>query len=289
MLEKDKLERKLNSERELLKSLVFETLIQDLELVLKNFDTNSKGLAFISVNTGLTTKTLRRILNKEHEPSPQTLIKLYQFFTGEKNLKTFLKVIPNPIRERIKKSSYENLFLDEILSTGDLNLEEEFLRCSVVRKIYAFVETGPIAKEFIGFKFGENGLKTAKKMEKSGLLIEKQGQFVKGNSKPILFGEMAYEQSLTMLTNYFDKTKLSLAGENQVTICLASLSPDGFNEWLKIELKAYKEKQEIANNKKYQGHLRAWTTSQTDIMSKQRIYSDNQNEEIVQWNQLFYS
>lgn len=263
-------------------SLILDIVINDLKSVLLNYDSETKGLAFISINTGLSSKTLKRIIKRKNNPSPQTLVKLYQFFTGAKDLRSFNKLTPPLIVERLKNSQVSELFADEILNSGDFTVEEEFLKCSVTRKIYAFAETGTISKEFIGFKYGEDGLKTAVNMVKLGLLKEKNGYYEKGTSKPILYGEMAFEQSITMISNFFDKSKLPLRGENQVTVHLSNLNCNGFNEWLKIDLAAYHQKVKIANNPKFQGKIKSWTTSHTDTMIRERIYQDNTEEGVKQ-------
>ena len=262
-------------------ALIMEVVIQDLNKSLESYPSLTNGLAFISATTGVHIKTLRRLLNSEHVPSSHTLIKLYKFFTGATSIIELQKKMPVIIKSRIKNSSFSNIISDQVLINGDFNIDEEFLKCSVIRKIYAFIETGPVTKEFIGFKFGEDGLETIKKMICLKMVIEKDGSFIQGEKSPILFGELALEQSLTLITNYFDRTKLSLRGENQVTTRIANLTPEAFNEWLKIDLEAHNKKIKIANNPKSIGSLRAWSTSHIDLLGKERIYDDNK-EEVMQ-------
>ncbi|MFT6604091.1 MAG: transcriptional regulator with XRE-family HTH domain, partial [Bacteriovoracaceae bacterium] len=81
----------------------------DLATYLENYPNISFALKILSKDSGLSEKTLRRLINKENNPSYQTIFKLYLAFFNTDDESEVLKKCPKVIREKLESVNPEKI------------------------------------------------------------------------------------------------------------------------------------------------------------------------------------
>ncbi len=247
-------------------SSIPEQVSHDLKAILLEFKDEKIGMRLISSRMGIHEKTLKRLIAQDNKPGYQTLYKIYRVITSVRNDSELLDNVAPCIKDALIKGNPKVQTNSEIIFSSDL--EEELLRDRCFSEIYFMAGCGPIAKEYIGFRFGEHGIDTLKKMLKLQVLdVSKDGQIILGKNQINISAEAIKVLGLHLVDRFSRPEQTDESGENFLGVYAEGLSPEAYNEWLKIDEEAYRKKIELCRDMKNRGTIRAFTFMTTDKMN----------------------
>ena len=237
----------------------------DLQAHLLQFKDEKVGLRMMSNRMGIHEKTLKRIIRLENKPGYQTLYKIYRVLIGAPNDTLLFEKAPSLVRDALKKGNPKPLTKEV---TYSVDIEDEILRDRCFSEIYFMAGCGPITQEYIGFRFGQHGVETMKKMLKMDVLEIQQDQtLVLGKNQANLSAQSIKALGLQFTDRFSRAEETDVEGENFMGIYAEGLSQDAYNEWLKIDEEAYRKKIELSRNPKSKGVIRAVTFMMSDKMN----------------------
>ena len=240
---------------------------------LEEFPSRKIGFKEIAEGSGVSDRTLRRILNQTHTTSYQSIFKLYRYFFGLLNDRDTFKKMPKKMQEFVMKE-YGNFSLTNSDSQWLPIIDEYLITDSVFRGIYIETACGPLSKERVAYEFGKRGLSILDKMCNLNVIRETESGIYIASTDRATLGPKAVKQiSATLVENYFNEDKLDLRGENIAQMLFEGVDAYTFNELLKIDHRANNERLEVLKNAG-KGNIPYWHVSISDTLRDELIYKD---------------
>lgn len=242
-----------------------EQVSRDLSAALCEYKDEKIGIRLLASRMHIHEKTLKRLLLKEHTPGYQTLYKLYRVLSNSKNDSELLEKV-SPIVKAALERGNPKVMSKEIIFHSDL--EDELVRDRCFSEIYFMAGCGPLSKEYIGFRFGEHGLETMRRMLKLEVLdVQKDGSLVIGKNQINMSASTIKLMGLQLIDRFLRPEMTDDNGENFEGIYAEGLSEEAYNEWLKIDEEAYRKKIELCRKKENRGKIKAFTFMATDKLN----------------------
>lgn len=241
-----------------------EQVATDLRNYLDQFSDPKKAVRIASINIGIHQKTLKRLIEQSNTPTYLTLYKIYREIFDIKNDSLLLQMVPEIIKKELVKENPK-----DIVSNIQFNVEveDEINSDPVFMDIYFLSNAGILTREYIQFKFGEYGLSIVSKMLKSNILeINDRGIYVQGTNQANLSPLTIKRSGLYIINKYLSPESCEEKGHNFCGVFVEGLTPEGFNEWLKIDYEAFYKKVEISKKYKDNKGIKAFTFMATDSM-----------------------
>ncbi|WP_246845069.1 hypothetical protein [Bdellovibrio sp. NC01] len=244
-----------------------EQVQQDITHYLEHFDNPKKALANLSKRSEIHIKTLRRLLLLSHNPSYQTLYKLYSVILGANNVQDIIAAAPAVVRAKLKKN-------DPQVNQGArfsylADVEAELQNDRVFAELYVLADTAPFTRLTAQKRFGEYGLEVLHKMLDMRVVhLQQDGTFVLG-SRRASFGAATIKKVGLQLTQSYSKpenTDINYA--NHMSLYFESISEVTLRKWIDIDEKAFKEKLELLKQPGAKGAIPAYTFSSTDTLKE---------------------
>lgn len=249
------------SQQSLLDS-VSQQVAVDLANLLKNSNQIKNRIRFITEKIGIDKKTLSRLIEQKGRPNYITVLKIYRFILSEYDDSLLMEKVPSCIRDYLKQANPENLKKHTTKST---HVDEELRRNPIYLEIYVLAGTGPITAEEIQQRYGAYGLKIIHSMLQAQVLVRSQkNSLVLGPHQAALSPESFLQLGLA-LTHSFAKPQNSYElDKNVIAFYAEGLSTAAYQEWLRIDQLAFREKIKIAEQDTAKGDCRAFTFLVTD-------------------------
>lgn len=243
-----------------------EQVSTDLRNYLSQYKDIKKGIRISSLKMGVHAKTIRRLLEKENTPTYLTLYKVYREVLDVQNDSILLQMVPEVVKQELVKDNPKDVLGDIQFKT---EVEEEILADRVFMDIYFLACCGPLTRELIQFKFGEYGLSTVSKMLKSNVLaVDDGGRFIQGSNQANLSPTTIKRVGLFLVDKYFSPESCEERGKNFCGVYVEGLTPEGYNEWLKVDYDSYYKKVELSKKYKDPNGIKAFTYMATDTMTE---------------------
>jgi len=237
----------------------------DLSAHLLQFKCEKVGIRMMSDKMGIHEKTLKRIIRCENKPGYQTLYKIYRVLLETRDDSLLFERVPELVKQALEKGNPKPL-KKEITYHNDI--EEEIMRDRCFSEIYFMAGCGPLTQEYIGFRFGEHGQETMRKMLKMGVLeLLKDQTLILGKHQANLSAESIKVLGLHFTQRFLRPEQTDNEGENFMGIYAEGLSVEAYDQWLKIDEEAYQKKVELSRNPKSRGNIRAITFMMSDKMN----------------------
>lgn len=237
----------------------------DLADYLDSFPNKSFAIRVLAKETGVNARTIKRLLQKENQPSIPTLFKLYTAFTGELELEKLLLVCPDIIRVE-----FENYGPCKLENTKQkkINFLELLEEDPLIGELYVLAGTGPLYKDAVSFRYGQYGAELVEKLEKLNLLKKTdKDRYEIGSNAPIFDGEIIKNLGIRFTQKFCRPSVAGVRGQNIMNFYAEGLNEEGINEWLAIEEESYYKKIKIANNPKFKGSKPVFSFSTIDSVS----------------------
>ncbi|MFG1494251.1 hypothetical protein ACRXCV_13590 [Halobacteriovorax sp. GFR7] len=238
----------------------------DLAKKLDEYKSVKIGVRLLSEKTGVSERTLYRILAKENKPTYQTLFKIYRVIFNTSNESLLLDLVPEVIRKEIKKCN-PNKISEKIQYHQDIETQMSYDR--TFAEIYILAACAPITNELIQYRYGMSGMLTVEKMlEMKALRISKSGHYTLGENQANFSAKTLKRLGLSLVEKYSKEQNAESYGENIIAFFAEGLSEEAYDRWLQVDAKAFEEKVAIAKEDKSKGTKRAFTFMVTDTLNE---------------------
>lgn len=241
----------------------------DLKNYMEQFSDPKKGLRLASIKIGIHKKTLKRLIDKENTPTYLTLYKIYREIFSIRNDSILLQMVPDVVKKELIKENPKDILKD---IQFNVEVEDEICSDPVFMDIYFLSNAGLLTREFVQFKFGEYGMNIVSKMLNENILeVDSYGVFKQGTNQANLSPVTIKRSALYIINKYFTPSNCEDKGKNFCGIYFEGLTPEGFNEWLKVDYEAYHKKVELAKQYRDPRGIKAFTFAVTDSLSEEKL------------------
>lgn len=234
---------------------------KDLQTQISRYPSQKEGLKKLTKQTGLTSKTIQRLLKMENRPGYSTLFKIYRAIHQTQNDSALINLVPKIVKEEILKKNplfQEQKVNHQISFHNDIEVLIQQNPCFA--EIYFICAAGIINHDFIKSRFGEFGVETLCQMLEIKVIKEVSHQkYTLGNTQTHIGPETMKRVGLNVLNKYFRTQSSELGGENLIAFYTEGLSLETYQQWLKIDENAFHQKMELANKAGAKGDIKAFT------------------------------
>jgi len=247
---------------------VSEQVALDLARYLDSFPNKCFAIRVLAKESGLNEKTIKRLLAKNNKPTYQTIFRLYCVFLNTSDYKTLMEKTPEVIRVTLEKFSPCEGLTQESQNQNFLDLVKKE---PLMAELYILAGTGPLAKNAVGFRYGQYGLEILEKLVDAELIIKiDKDTFGLSKNAPNLDGDCLKYLGEYFIHRFSKPRNAQLEGENTIAFYAEGLNDEGLKEWLSVDSKAFYKKQEIANNPKYKGNVPVFSFCATDTIQLEK-------------------
>ncbi len=238
----------------------------DLSAKIAEYKSVKIGIRLLSAKMEVSERTLYRLLGKENKPTYQTLYKLYRTIFKTNNDSLLLELVPSIVREEICKVNPNK----EVSTVSyQRNIEAEIYYDKTFAEIYFLAACSPVTNELIQYRYGMSGMITLERMiEMKALKRLNNGQYTVGENQANFSAKTLKRIGLSLIEKYSKPQNAEEFGNNLIAFYAEGLSEEAYDQWLKIDEKAFKEKVELANRDGAKGLKRAFTFAVTDTLQE---------------------
>ncbi|MCP4911518.1 MAG: helix-turn-helix transcriptional regulator [Oligoflexia bacterium] len=247
---------------------------EDISAHLKQFRDPKKGIRIIASQMGIHEKTLKRLIEGQNKPGYQTLFKIYRVLLKTTDDSKILKQVPVIVSDYLTKN------LPKSLEEGvryELNVDIELRKDPVFCEIYLLAGTGSVTLEYITFHYGRYGEKVVEKMLQQEILVtlnskakNQKNTYILGPNQANLSPESIKQMGIHIVDRFGKPELADELGNNYQGFYADGLTPEAYQEWIKIDQEAFRKKAALASDPKNKGTLKAYTYQSTDTLLENR-------------------
>ncbi|UXR63812.1 hypothetical protein EZJ49_12140 [Bdellovibrio bacteriovorus] len=248
-------------------SSIQDQVSQDIGLFLRRHKDPRKGLALLAGKSQIHTKTLRRLIEKEHNPGYQTLYKLYSCLIGTPDFDQILLAAPAVVREKLKRTDPQ--VKSSPLFKYTVSTEQEMLKDPCFSELYVLAETRPFDLGFVRGRFGEYGIEILHKMLQMNVLrLLDNGRYGLGSHRSTFSAATIKTVGLRLAERYSKPARTDENYANYMNLFFESVSESTYRKWLEIDTQAFKAKIQILENPASRGKIPAFMFNVTDTLQE---------------------
>lgn len=248
---------KNTSASERIKNSVLDVVSADLNTYLDQGNDRQKRLNFLSRKIDIHKKTLHRISIKENSPSYPTIMKLYRFFYNVDSDAKILDQVPEVVKDFLNKSFPEKATQVSEFSESSFKV---LTNNKAALEIYLLAVIKGLSKSELKAAFGEYGLSLIKQLIDAQLVAESSPEMYTQGAKAFSLPPEMLVSSGNILTERFAKPSLCyLLNRNFVGFYGETLNEAAYQEWIRIDQQAMKQKIEMAQRKESKGTIPAFS------------------------------
>jgi predicted transcriptional regulator len=234
-----------------------EQVAHDLAQKIKEYPDQSSGIKNLARLTGLTEKTIRRVLKQENRPGYSTLYKIYRILFQTDDESILMNLVPDCVKVEIEKNNPQS---HKKKAHFQSDIEAYIQNDPCFAEIYFLSAAGIVSREFIQFRFGQHGIETLIKMLELNVVKEvAKGQYSLGDNQANLTPQSIKNVGINLVHKYLKPENAELSGENLVAFYVEGLSEDTYHKWLKVDEEAFHKKMELAKQPGAKGKIKAFT------------------------------
>ena len=238
----------------------------DIKSKLSEFNNIKTGITHLSADSGLSERTLYRMLNKENKPTYQSLFKIYRTIFKTSNESLLLDLVPEVVKKEILKRN-PNPVKENV--TYQQDIETEIYYDKTYAEIYFLAACSPVSSELIQYRYGVNGMMTIEKMlEMKALKMCQDGLYTLGENQANFSAKTLKRIGTSFVEKYSKTVDAQELNNNLIAFYAEGLSDEAYRQWLKVDEKAFNEKVAIARKDGARGNKRAFTFNVTDTLQE---------------------
>ncbi|AFY01328.1 hypothetical protein [Bdellovibrio bacteriovorus] len=231
-----------------------EQVSRDIGRFLQRHKDPRKGLMQLSAKTRIHTKTLKRLVQKEHNPTYQTLYKLYSCLTGTADLGQMLNSAPALIQEKLKRTDPQ--LKSSPLHRYNVNVEQELIKDPCFAELYVLADTRPFDRGFVRTRFGEYGMEILEKMKQMNVLRQlENGRYALGTNRSTFSAEAIKSVGLRLTEKYSKPARTDENYANYMNLFFESINETTYRRWLDIDVQAFQDKMRLLEDPSSRGPL----------------------------------
>jgi hypothetical protein len=249
---------------------VSEQVAFDIKNYFGQFPNKSFAQRILSKETGLNSKTIKRLLKCTNKPTYQTLFRLYSVMLSENDFEQLCNLCPENIAEQIRKYSPCNTVTtkDDVDDFLDLVRKD-----ALMSELYVLAGTGPLKKSAVGFRYGQYGIELIERfVEKKYFNIIDTDTYILSDCAPNLDTDSLKHLGEYFVSKFSKPKNAQVKSENTISFYAESLNEEGKKAWLAIDTESFYKKVEIANNPLFKGNEKIFTFTATDSIKTENQY-----------------
>ncbi|WP_374035553.1 hypothetical protein ACES2I_07555 [Bdellovibrio bacteriovorus] len=240
---------------------------QDIGRFLQRHKDPRKGLTQLSAKTRIHTKTLKRLILKEHNPTYQTLYKLYSCLTGSADLGQMLNSAPELIQEKLKRTDPQ--LKSSPLHKYNVNVEHELIKDPCFSELYVLADTKPFDTKFVRGRFGEYGMEILQKMLQMNVLrVLESGRYALGSNRSTFSAEAIKAVGLRITEKYSKPARTDENYANYMNLFFESINESTYRRWLDIDVQAFQDKMRLLEDPSSRGSLPVFMFNVIDTLQE---------------------
>lgn len=202
-------------------------MTSDLAFLLSPYKNKDIGLRLVCEKTGISEKTLKRVLKGESNPHGETFHRFYEHFFKLNQIELPLTEIHKEIKEEYESTrTVKNQQLVE-------SLEKMLKDNKVFRDIFLFTRTGSISKLWVQEQYGMYGIDIVSYMLKNDLLIETEKNVYREGPLVITKGSETLKTIIQdLVTDHFNVEALQEFDQNSAFYILEGVNEQVFSKVL---------------------------------------------------------
>lgn len=236
----------------------------DLERKLQEYRDPRVGTRLLAKKMEINERTLKRLLQRENRPTYQTLLKIYGVIHQTTNPAQIVELVPDIVKNEILKHFPE---VTELKAAPMQEIETELLYDRCFSDLYVMAGCGPLSLEFVQYRYGIHGVETLEKMvELRALKRTDEGQYIIGDNQVNLSAETLKRIGLNIVEKFSKPQNTELGGDNLIAFYAEGLSEEAYDDWLKVDERAFREKIKISQKPGAKGNKKVFTYMVTDTL-----------------------
>lgn len=258
-----------NIESENIKNSLEESLrtqvAADLETFQAGYEDPKKGLQILSKKTQIHIKTLRRLIQKAHNPNYQTLYKIYSHLTNSRNLNEIVAAAPAIVQEKLRLRDAQLAANPGLQFSKDV--EDELLNDRCFAELYVLADVSPFDRTFVKNRFGDYGLGVLDKMlDLQVLRPQSDGKFISGECRASFSAKAIKKVGIQLTQNYLKPERTDDNYANHMGLFATGLSEKAYRQWIAIDEKAFRDKMALLSEEGTKGTIPAFTFHVVDTL-----------------------
>lgn len=246
-----------------------EQVSHDIDRFLKRHKDPRKGLSQLAARTQIHSKTLRRLIQKEHNPTYQTLYKLYSCFMGTADLDQTINAAPALIQEKLKSTDPQ--LKSSPLHRYTVSVEQELIKDTCFSELYVLAETKPFDAKFVRLRFGEYGLGTLQKMLQMNVVrLQENGKYTLGSNRSTFSANAIKSVGLRLTEKYSKPERTDENYANYMNLFFESVSESTYRKWLDIDAQAFRDKIQLLQAPESRGSLPVFMFNVIDTLQESK-------------------
>jgi hypothetical protein len=258
------------SKRPKQKLCLSEQVAFDILHFFNQFPNKNFAKKYLSRETGLNIKTIKRILAKTNKPTYQTLFRLYSVMFAENDYHKLLEICPKIVCDQIVKFSPSK-------TVTNCEQVDEFLslvrKDSLMSELYVLAGTGPISRSVVGFRYGQYGIELLDKLLEKKYIYEVRNEtYTLSPTAPNLDTESLKHLGEYFVSKFSKPKDAEVSSQNTISFYAEGLNEKGRKAWLAIDTELFYRKLEVANNPEFKGDHKMFTFTATDSINLENKY-----------------
>lgn len=256
------------------KELVQQVVAQELGQYLAGFENEQYAIRKLSAEAGVTSKTIKRILNLENFPTYQTVFKLFAVIYGTANESVIFNKAPLVIRKYIEHKN-PNCLKD--CFQLDVNLFELMNQNPIIAELIVLAGINDLNLSTVAFKYGEYGLNSLNRLVEQKVFIPiSKDVYALSPHLPHFDAKTIKYVGNWMVERFSKPEQTEVADKNIIAFFAEGLNEEGLKKWVEIDSEAFHRKIQLASTKKYQGAIPSFTFTATDTLSSDSLWRKKQ-------------
>jgi transcriptional regulator with XRE-family HTH domain len=234
----------------------------DLEKYFSNFPNKNFAIRVLAKESGISDKTIKRLLKLENKPTYDTIFALYSVMLEIEDENQILDLVAPSIKTYLSKMTARKLKVKK-----KCNFIEVLKKDPIICELFVKAATGGLIENAVVYRYGQYGMELLEKMTELNILREvERGNYKLSPMAPSLEGEVLKFVGLRLTETYGNPASAQETNQNVMSFYASTLNEEGYKEWIKIDTEAFYKKLEVAQKEEFKGAKRYFTFNSTDSM-----------------------
>lgn len=232
---------------------LLDQVVKDLEEWLHLHGDLNKGLSLLAKETGITTKTFKRLLLRQNTPGYQTLIRIYRFLLGAHSIEEILAKAPTVISQKIEQA--DPSLLNTVGQKTSFETEQLLLSHPILFELFLLADTKPFRHCDVAERFGSHGLELLKELlDRKILKILPDGSFTSGENRPSFSAKSIKTLGVHMAQQHLKPENSDLNYANFMSLLYDNVDEPTYRKLIAAEEEFHQKKIEILKSSKKGSH-----------------------------------
>lgn len=236
---------------------------QDIQVLLSPYKNKDIGIRLLSEKTGISEKTLKRIIKQESDPHSVTIQRFYEYYFKINVDQNQYNAIQLQLQQELNKSVQQNK------QRVDQDLEKLLATNKVFRDIFLFTRAAPISRVWVLENYGLYGMEMVALMLKEDLVVEKEKGIYCEGPVSVTKGPATLKTIIEdLITHHVTPENLQEYGKNMAFYMIEGVNEKTLNDVLTLTDQYKKSLAKLIFSPSSKGDKRIFVTSVVDELKE---------------------